>query len=324
MKRFGIITSGGDCPGLNAVIYSIFQSLKVYDAELIGIYQHALGSQTSFTTQKLEEIDPFLVSRSGTFLGSMVDVDIQPFEPMRLANFEKHLFAALSPLQLKGLFLLGGDSSIGYVSKMLKDHLPIIAIPKTIDNDVSYTDTALGFKSAIETVVDLLENLKQTGASHKRIMVAEVMGRDTGFIALEAGIAAFADAIVIPEKPLNHQDFKDFLLKRYAESQRGVLVVVSEGAPSIKEFMQQDIPLPSRYTRLGHLQRGGRVSAMDRFMAAHLGAYAVDLAFQNLWNKVVVFENQQPIHKDLSEISSTKRFVTNLKIDICRKLGIFI
>ena len=166
-------------------------------------------------------------------------------------------------------------------------------------------------------------NLRQTGSSHKRVMIAEVMGRDTGFLTLEAGIASFADVILIPERPLNYAALKDFIVKRYHESHYGVLIVVAEGAPSLKDFIEKEVPLPSRYTRFGHLQRGGNVTAIDRFMAAHLGVHAVDLAVQGIWNKVVVWDGNRAIDKDFVK-TETKQYVTDPKLELCQKLNIFI
>lgn len=321
-KQFGIITTGGDCPGLNAVIYSVFKSITTQGAELIGIYQNPIHSKEAYSSEKIEYLHPSIISRPGTFLGSMVESDVNYFDPQRFTNMEKNFFKAIEPFNLSGLFVLGGDGSIKVAQQIYKK-IPIIVIPKTIDNDVAYTDYAIGFRSAIETTVDLLDNLKSTGGSHKRVMIAEVMGRDTGFIALESGIAAFADAILIPEKPCDLKSLKHFLMTRYEESKTGVLIVIAEGVSHIKDFIKTELPLPSRYTTLGHLQRGGKVSAMDRIMAAHMGSYAVDIALKGLWDQIIIWRDQTVMHTPLSN-QSMKRYVTDLKLDICKKLGIFI
>lgn len=322
MKRFGVITTGGDCPGLNSVIYSIHKSLQQHNVELVGIFQYGLDNPEPYKAVALKTLDPCIMSRAGTILGSMVDQDVAPFDPDRVKNMESNFFKAIEGFDIEGLFLLGGDNSIRVARRVLRD-LPLLVIPKTIDNDVIYTQQAVGFRSAIETVTNLIDNLRQTGSSHKRVMIAEVMGRDTGFLALEAGLASFADVILIPERPLDYAALKDFIVKRYNESHYGVLIVVAEGAPDIKEFIEKEVPLPSRYTRLGHLQRGGNVAASDRFMAANLGVHAVDLALQGIWNKVVVWDGCQAVHKDFVE-NGTKQYVTDAKLELCQKLNVFI
>ncbi|USO02321.1 MAG: ATP-dependent 6-phosphofructokinase [Alphaproteobacteria bacterium] len=317
-KRFGIMTTGGDCPGLNAVIYSIYRNLKPHkDIELFGIYQNAIHATQPYTIEKITYLDPLLPSRSGTILGSMVASDLHKFEAGR-----SRPLALLEDYNLDGVFLIGGDGSIEIAKKFFPEY-PFIIIPKTIDNDVAFTDCSIGFCSAVGTVTSLLDNLKNTGYSHRRIMVAEVMGRDTGFIALESGVAAFADAILIPEQSHNEQALKEFLLKRYDENQSGALVVVAEGVTGMKEFMETQIPIPSRYTILGHLQRGGAVCETDRLMASYMGAHAVKLARDNMWRKMVIWRDYQASDIDIPK-ESVKRYVSQAEIDRCEELDIFI
>jgi len=155
-------------------------------------------------------------------------------------------------------------------------------------------------------------------------MVAEVMGRDAGFIALQSGIGAFADAIIIPEKPCDKTALRNFLARRYLENKTGGLIVMAEGVPQdIKDFIQNDMPLPVRYTVLGHLQRGGPVCEKDRLMASYMGAHAVKLALSDTWHKMIIWKNHQASHIDIPE-KLVKRYVSQEMIDQCNDLSVFI
>jgi 6-phosphofructokinase 1 len=323
-KRIGILTSGGDCPGLNCVIRAVVSHATLtYNWEVLGIpyaTQGLLERQAIALNMHgwdLRGIDP-LLNMGGTILGTINKGDT-------LARADE-LIASYEALNLDALIAIGGDGSLNIIHQLASlGNWNLVGIPKTIDNDVALTERAIGFDTAVNTIVDALNRLTFTAASHDRIMIVEVMGRTAGHLALHAGIAGGADVILIPELTYtipalcqHLQELRDIWQRKFA------IVVVAEGisispqdhdtscsvettaaklSPAVKCGMGQYIaeqvtkcsshPVDVRVSVLGHIQRGGIPSALDRLTATVFGKAAVDLIAQERYHQMVAWQNGQ-------------------------------
>ncbi len=312
-KRIGILTSGGDCPGLNAVIRAVVSHATLtYDWQVLGIPYATRGLleqkaiPLSFHGLDLRGIDP-LLNMGGTILGSINKGDT-------LEQID-NILKGYKALELSALIGIGGDGSLAILNELqTKGDWQFIAIPKTIDNDVAFTERVVGFDTAVNTIVDSLNRLTFTAASHDRVMIVEVMGRSAGHLALQAGIAGGADVILIPEIPYSIKDVCSHLQElRDRWGRKFAIVVVAEGAkiaddsccytscqtPScgMGQYIAEEIrhcshdQLDIRVSVLGHIQRGGIPSALDRLVATAFGKAAVDLLAAGETRKMVAWRN---------------------------------
>jgi ATP-dependent phosphofructokinase / diphosphate-dependent phosphofructokinase len=298
--RIGIMTSGGDCPGLNAAIRACAKTAIWSGYEVIGIHNGWEGL--------LEHDDEVLnvlrtsgiIDRGGTILGT------SRVSPLRVENGVQRAKDRFKVLRLEALVILGGNGSLSLSYKMFQQGIPLVGIPKTIDNDVPETDFSIGFQTAVQVATDALDRLRSTAESHHRIMVLEVMGRDTGWIATYAGLANGADEILIPEIPLTEERLEQVCEKLKARKNRGInfsIIVVAEGAKLLGqsvtqgdhgsdgspaprlggvghllgELLEQRTGIETRVSTLGYIQRGGTPVAYDRTLATAFGAKATHL-----------------------------------------------
>lgn len=322
-KRVGVMTSGGDCPGLNAAIRAIVNHASLsYDWEVLGIPHATEGLLTRQSiplgvhAMNLRGID-LLLTMGGTILGSVNSGD-----PLPVAD---QIIEGYHDLGLDALIAICGDGSLAILHQIAqRGGWNFLAIPKTIDNDVALTDRSIGFDTAVNTVTDALNRIISTAASHNRIMVVEVMGRTTGHLALHAGIAGGADVILLPEIPYSITGICrhiDELRERW--NRKFALVVVAEGAqevnspgfvatspshPSIGQYVAEQIshcsqvPLEVRVSVLGHVQRGGMPLALDRILAAALGNMAVDLIAQSKFDRMLAWQAGKAIAVPIPEV----------------------
>ncbi len=313
-KRIGILTSGGDCPGLNCVIRAaVSHATLTFNWEVVGIpyaTQGLLERQTvplNIHGWDLRGIDP-LINMGGTILGSINKGDTLAAAPAILASYEA--------LGLDALIAVGGDGSLKIIHELANmGNWNLVAIPKTIDNDVALTERAIGFDTAVNTVVDAINRLTFTAASHDRVMIVEVMGRTAGHLALHSGIAGGADVILIPEVPYtvkgiceHLQELRDRWRRKFA------IIVVAEGANSSLEDLDNPAScsvakcgrgqyiadqisncssnlIDTRVSVLGHIQRGGIPSALDRLIATVFGKNAIDLIAQEKYDQMLAWQN---------------------------------
>ncbi|MEK7654817.1 MAG: ATP-dependent 6-phosphofructokinase [Pseudomonadota bacterium] len=338
----GVITCGGDCPGLNAVLYALS---RVCEGQLIGIVQNAINTDRSvFETVDLSNLPKYITTVGGTILGSIVASDLSKHDPKRFETLQSDFARTIKQVALSALIVIAGDGGIRIMTDLCTAiDLPMVAIPKTIDNDVQDSDFAIGFYSVVEHVTQHLTALSATSTSHKRIMVAEVMGRDAGYIALMSGIAAFGDVILIPEIQYDFEAALRFTQVRYHASNAGVLWVVSEGVktPSgqhtyirgkryggvgqeLAQQIEARLNLPTRSIRLGHLQRGGESVAFDRLLANQMAVKAKQLIDQKKYNHMVVVQGSQIDAVPISFPNS--RQMDNLAYwqETAKSLGIFL
>jgi len=321
IKRIGILTSGGDCAGLNAVIRAVaHRAIEGYSWEVLGLryaLQGLMQDPKQYCELKLDMLDGNMLRLGGTILGSTNKGT--PF------NHSKEIIAGIKELGIDAIIGVGGDGSLKILSDLLKlGDINFVGIPKTIDNDLGSTEISIGFSTAVEVATEALDRLQPTAASHDRVMILEVMGRDAGHIALNAGIAGGADVILIPEIPYTLESVAKKIKKINDRGRNFALVVVAEsvktesGEPSVitdpegrtryggighylSEKITEKTRAETRCTVLGHVQRGGQPNASDRVLAAALGVHAVDLVSKGQFNRMVAWQNRHVIDVPLAE-----------------------
>ncbi len=339
-KRIGILTSGGDCAGLNAVIRAVvFRAVHGYGWEVIGIRRGTLGLMTSPPDVLPLSLDMFsgeALRMGGTLIGTSTRGD--PFEfPMpdgSTADRSEEIYAGYRALGLHGLIVVGGDGSFRILARLVAEGgLHVVGIPKTIDNDVPLTENAIGYISAVNVATEALDRLQTTAASHSRIMILEVMGRDAGHIALAAGIAGGADIILIPEIPYTidalarkiqeieaawDRDFALVIVAEGSKTEDGVTVTIEDAegrrryggiGQYLADRLGQATGWESRFTILGHVQRGGSPATTDRVLGAAFGVRAVDLISEQAFGRVVVWQDRGVADFPLDEVAGIHRIV---------------
>lgn len=349
-KRIGILTSGGDCPGLNCVIRAVVShATRTYDWEVVGIpyaTQGLLERKTvplSIHGWDLRGIDT-LLSMGGTILGSISKGDT-------LAHANK-ILAGYQAIAIDALIAISGNGSLNIIHQLaVLGHWNLIAIPKTIDHDVAFTERSIGFDTALNTIVDAINRLIFTAASHDRVMIIEVMGRSTGHLALYSGIAGGADVILIPEVPYTIRGICHHLTElRDRWQKKFAIIVVSEGIstcledannPSIStntkygqgQYIAEKIAncshhlIDTRVSVLGHIQRGGIPSALDRLTASMFGKVAVDLIAQNKYDQMLAWQNGKVVTFPIQDVIAKNPSLVNPQGDLvqtARSLGIYI
>lgn len=285
MKRIGIISSGGDAPGMNAAVRAITRQAIAHGIDVWGVQDGFQGlCNDNLVPLGTRDVGGIL-QRGGTVLGTA------RCEEFLHAPGRKRAFECLQRYGVDGLLLIGGDGSIAGSQKLLEEHgVPIIAIPATIDNDVPHTDMAIGVDSALNTAVDAISNLRDTAASHQRTFVIETMGRHCGYLALVAGVASGAEAILVPEFPYDLDGVVDKVRDGMKRGKKHSIIVAAEGIRDQFELAQFESPAHKvaeylwdqlgesfdvRVTVLGHVQRGGAPTVFDRVLASRMGAAAV-------------------------------------------------
>jgi 6-phosphofructokinase 1 len=327
--KVGILTGGGDCPGLNAVIRAVVQKIANANGACLGIFEGWRGLVEDKTCPLTVADTGGIIARGGTILGSS---RTNPYKhPDSLARAIDH-FAKLG---LTALVAIGGDDTLGVAARLHAEKgLPMVGVPKTIDNDLSATDFTFGFDTAINIVMEAVDRLRTTAESHRRIMVVETMGRQAGWIACLSGMAVAADYILIPEVPVDLDHMCRVLTERRQQGKSYGLVVVSEGAQipesglitadaDIDEFghvklggigevvaglLEKRLHIETRHVTLGHLQRGGPPSAYDRVLATRFGIRAAELVLERKFGQMAALKGNDIHAVSLQEaVAATKR-----------------
>lgn len=357
VKRIGILTSGGDCSGLNAAIRSVVFSAIERGWEVYGIHNATNGlilRPLAYHKMSLAEFEFPFATLGGTMLGTTNQGNPNIFpkpngETEKLTNEEiiERFKEGLKELQLEALVVIGGDGSMNIVSRYCQAAgVAMIGIPKTIDNDAPGTDLAIGFSTACSVVTDALDKLNMTAGSHQRVMVVEVMGRGAGHLALESAIAGFADVALIPEIPYTYEGVLNKLKKMREKGCTHSLVVVAEGIKSpegknsfatngrtfggISEYFVDRLSKDGFNVRgnvLGHVQRSGSPVAEDRILASAFGVHAVELLSQNKTNRVVAHQNGKITDIALEEalkIANSPVDPNGEMVRTARQLGIYV
>jgi 6-phosphofructokinase 1 len=318
IKKIGVLTSGGDAPGMNAVIRAVTDKAIDEGIEVVGI----VGGYRGLIDNNIRAMDYQFISEiiglGGTRLYSDRCKEFQTEEGMQKA------IETCKKNNIDAIVAIGGDGTFRGATDLTLHGVPTIGVPGTIDNDITATDYTIGFDTAMNTVLASLDKVKDTCESHARLAVVEVMGRDCGQIALMTGIAAGAIAVVIPEMDFDEQDTIDRILKAREKGKRGMVVVVSEGCYHVDENgnkipygeyfakkVSTDTDIDVRFMRLGHLVRGGHPSLRDRLTASRMGVRAVELIMEGKSNIVVIEDDGKYIPMDIVFALTTDRMYKN-------------
>jgi ATP-dependent phosphofructokinase / diphosphate-dependent phosphofructokinase len=324
-----ILTGGGDCPGLNAVIRAVVRRAEMLDYKILGIKNGWLGLVKG-TTEPLSLLSVSgILPRGGTILGT------SRTNPLKDESDKKALWENVKKLNIDYLIAVGGEDTLGVARKLAAEGLKVIGVPKTIDNDIEGTDQTFGFDTAVSIVTEAIDRLHTTAESHQRVMVVEVMGRHTGWIATVGGLAGGADCILIPEEPMTIEKICGILERRHSRGRLFSIVVVAEGFKlegykevvtkdqkvdqfghahlgGIGEVVAQEIErhtgYETRVTVLGHVQRGGSPTAFDRVLGTRYGVKAVDLIHEGKPGMMVCLKGNRITSVPLAEaITKLKR-----------------
>ncbi|WP_102026799.1 6-phosphofructokinase [Salirhabdus sp. Marseille-P4669] len=304
MKRIGVLTSGGDAPGMNAAIRAVVRKGIYHDLEVYGIYYGYQGLiNGNIEKMELGSVGD-IIHRGGTKLFTSRSLEFKT-EEGQLKGIEQ-----LKKHGIEGLVIIGGDGSFRGAMKLTEKGFPCVGVPGTIDNDIPGTDFTIGFDTALNTIIQSVDKIRDTATSHERTYVIEVMGRDAGDLALWAGVAAGAESVLIPEKK---EDFDDIIGRIESGNQRGKrhsIILIAEGVGSGVEFankIKEKMGLETRVTVLGHIQRGGSPTAADRALASRLGAKAVDLLMEGKGGRMVGIQNNQIVDHNILDILKMER-----------------
>ncbi len=324
--KIGILTGGGDCPGLNAVIRAVVRRSLRYGHNVTGIMQGWKGLLEKKTRDLAINNVSGILHVGGTILGTS---RTNPYKAKETENELKRNFKELS---LDALVAVGGEDTLGVANKLFKDGFPVVGVPKTIDNDLNGTDFTFGFDTAITIATEAIDRLHTTAESHNRVIVCEVMGRHAGWIATYAGIAGGADYILIPEKETNIHDLCNAIQERSLRGKTFSIIVVAEGAKIFDPEEKKDTEIyakteqdefghailggignllgqkiekitghETRVSVLGHIQRGGSPTPHDRVLATRFGVRAIDLVNQKNFGKMVALQGNEIVDVSLSE-----------------------
>ena len=300
MKRIGVMTSGGDAPGMNAAVRAVVRRGESLGLEVYGItngYKGLVDGEISRLTSK--DVGGIL-NRGGTMLFSARYPEFQEKEG-QLKGVEQ-----LKKYGIEGVIVIGGDGSFRGAQALSNHGFPTIGVPGTIDNDIAGTDYTLGFDTTVNTVVDALDRVRDTAGSHGRVLVVEVMGRDAGDIAIWSGLSSGAEAIVIPEKPHDINEIVETLKDGFAKGKNQGLVVLAEGVMPAEELVKQvqelDDSFNIREVVLGHVQRGGQPTVRDRVLGSSFGVRAVELLTEGNSGLCVAVVNEEIVTNTFDDI----------------------
>jgi 6-phosphofructokinase 1 len=320
MKRIAVLTSGGDCSGMNAAIRAVVRSGLSNNLEVIGIqkgYQGLIDRQYELLTTKSVSGK---LQVGGTFLQSARCLEMHEESGRRRA------VETLQEMGAEGLVVIGGDGSHRGAYELQKRGIPVIAIPASIDNDIPFTDMSLGVDTALNNILHAVDCLKDTASSHDRTFVVETMGRDCGYLALVSGIACGAEYALIPESTYDIDEISKHLLQRFEEGRDNSIIMIAEGAGKAQDVADQiehRIGFETRIMVLGHYQRGGSPSSFDRLLAARFGVTAVETLLQGTSGKMLGLGCGAIIQTDLEKvIAGGRRQIDSTLLKLAATLGI--
>ena len=326
MARIGILTGGGDCPGLNAVIRAVVRKgVNRYGHAIVGYRDGWRGVLENRVTHLTPENTSGILHRGGTILGS------SRTNPFKEEQGVERVKESLSSERIDGLIAVGGEDTLGVADKLTAEGINVVGVPKTIDNDLNATDFTFGFNTAVQICTDAIDRLHTTAESHNRVIVLEVMGRHAGWIATYAGIAGGADEILVPERPFNIDEVCEHIQHRHKRGATFSIVVVAEGATpeegsetiqkadkdafgharlgGIGVMLEKEIEkrtgYETRVTILGHIQRGGTPTAFDRVLATRFGIAAIDAVSDGDYGKMVALQGTDIIRVPIGDAVGT-------------------
>lgn len=340
MKRIGILTGGGDAPGLNGVIKGAYLRIKkdLPNVEIIGLLEGWRGLlEKKYVVLKDEDVKD-IHKEGGTIIGS------SRTNPYKNEETIKKAHQSFKELELDALIAIGGEDTLGAANKLAKDGFPVVGAPKTIDNDLNVTDYTFGFDTAVNIAMEAIDRLHTTAKSHRRVMVVEIMGRHAGWITLWSGIAGGAHMVLLPEEVTKITDVAEFVKKRHQKGEPYTMIAVSEGAildtggaqnfvfedaktdefghvrlggiaKQLAKYIEETTGIETRYVVLGHLQRGGSPTAFDRILSLRFGINVGELVLKKDWGKMVALRGTEIVAVPLQEAVQELKVVPKKIID---------
>ncbi|MFT8320395.1 MAG: 6-phosphofructokinase [Bacillus sp. (in: firmicutes)] len=319
MKRIGVLTSGGDAPGMNAAIRAVVRKAIYHNIEVYGV----VGGYAGLISGNFKKLEVGsvgdIIHRGGTFLFSA------RCEEFKTKEGQKKGIEQLKKHEIDGLVVIGGDGSYMGAKALTEQGFPCVGVPGTIDNDIPGTELTIGFDTALNTVIDAIDKIRDTATSHERTFIIEVMGRNAGDIALWSGLAGGAETILIPEEEYNLEEIIARLKKGQERGKKHSIIVVAEGVNSgveIGKQIEENTDFDTRVSVLGHMQRGGSPTAADRVLASRLGAYAVELLVEGKGGRAVGMEKSELVDYDIIEALGRKHTIDNNLYRLSKELSI--
>lgn len=319
MKKIAVLTSGGDAPGMNAAIRAVVRKGIYHGLELYGIKYGFQGlMEGNIEKMEIGSVGD-IIQRGGTALFSARSEEFKTDEGQQKAIEQLEKFG------IEGLVVIGGDGSFRGAEALTKKGFPCIGIPATIDNDITGTDFTIGFDTALNTVIEAIDKIRDTATSHERTYIIEVMGRDAGDLALWAGLAGGAESIIIPEKKEDFQDIIDRLKRGHERGKKHSIILLAEGVGSgfdYGEKIEKETKLETRVTVLGYIQRGGSPSATDRVLASRLGGRAIELLMDGKAGRMVGIENNRLVDYAFNDIFNGSNTIHDEMYRLSKELSI--
>jgi len=319
MKKIAVLTSGGDAPGMNAAVRAAVRRAIYKGVQIFGVYNGYNGLISGNIKELTLGSVGDIIHRGGTMLFTARSDEFRTEEGRAKAveQLKKH--------GIEGLIVIGGDGSFRGAQKLTQLGFPTIGVPGTIDNDIPCTDFTIGFDTALNTVVECIDKIRDTATSHERTYIVEVMGRDAGDLALWAGLAAGAESIIIPEADTDMKDILERLRSGHRRGKKHSIIIVAEGVGQASQFadvIKAETGWETRVTVLGHIQRGGSPTAFDRMLASRLGAAAVDLLLEGKADRMVGIKNNTIVDVDIDEALDQKHQLDLSIYQLARSLSI--
>lgn len=319
LKTIGVLTSGGDSPGMNAAVRAVVRKAIYHNLNVYGIYQGYAGLMAG-NIKKLElgSVGD-IIHRGGTILYTARSEEFKTLEGQQkgIEQLKKH--------GIEGLVVIGGDGSYRGAQKLTEHGFPCIGLPGTIDNDIAGTDYTIGFNTALHTVIDAIDKIRDTATSHERTFIIEVMGRHAGDIALWAGLAGGAETIIIPEIGFKLEDVVGRIKSGQKRGKKHTIIVLAEGVSSGVDFaklIERETQLETRVSVLGHIQRGGTPTAFDRVLSSRLGGRAVELLMDGKAGRAVGMEKNQIVDYSFDEVFSMPHNIDESMYRLSQELSI--
>lgn len=319
LRRIGILTSGGDAPGMNAAIRAVVRYGIYSNISIVGIKNGYKGLIDNDNIEMNLSSVADIIHRGGTILGSARSKEFREDDGLKKA------LKNIKYLGIEGMVVIGGDGTFKGAKRLCEEGIPTIGIPGTIDNDLPYTQYTLGFFTALTTVLESVEKIRDTSSSHGRTNVIQVMGRDCGDIALYAGLAGGAEMVIVPEVEHDIDEICDKIMQGRARGKRHSIIILAEGAGEAKEIseeIERKTGIGTRYSVLGYTQRGGTPSAFDRLIGSQMGAMAVDLLKNNISNRVLGVKGNKIFDMDIEEALNVEKVFDQTTYELTKILSI--
>lgn len=319
MKKIAVLTSGGDAPGMNAAVRAVVRKAMYHDVEVYGVYQGYQGLVNNNIKKMERGTVGDKIQRGGTFLQSARCPEFKD-PKVRAVGIEN-----LKKLGIEGLVVVGGDGSYRGAQRLNEEGIKTIGIPGTIDNDINGTDFTIGFDTALNTIIEAIDKIRDTASSHERTFIVEVMGRDAGDLALWSGLAGGAETVLVPEHKKDIKEIADKIQQGIERGKKHSIIVVAEGVMSgdeCGEQLKKYINVDTRISVLGHMQRGGSPSGLDRVLASRLGGYAVELLLNGETGLAVGILNNKLSKTTFDDIFSSTHQLDNQMYELSNQLSI--